>query len=136
MSSDVFCIICITFKFGVLDRLYVSLFAFVKRFFYIARHLAMLIEHKDIVNALARIVTPTDLARLHSNIEEQLKFDSLFVNGYECRVTLRKSNDCNWFIARVKTCGLLQTITVKWLDLLYVRGIYHLTRRRRTRPMD
>ena len=96
----------------------------------------MLIERKDIVNALARIVTPTDLARLHSNIEEQLKFDSLFVNGYECRVTLRKSNDCNWFIARVKTCGLLQTITVKWLDLLYVRGIYHLTRRRRTRPME
>ena len=94
----------------------------------------MLIERKDFVNALARFVTPTDLSRLHSNSSEQLKFDSFFVDGYECRVTLRKSNDRNWFIARVETCGLLQTITVEWLDLLYARSIYYLPRR--PRPMD
>ena len=95
----------------------------------------MLISRKDFLNVLSKLVTPADLSRLHFNKQEHLQFTSVIVNGKDCSVDFYKSDDHNWFVARVIICGVLETITVEWLDLLYARSVHYLPRRR-SRPMD
>lgn len=89
----------------------------------------MLTSRKDFVNVLAKLVTPADLSRLHFNKQEHLHFTSVIVNGKACSVDFYKSDDHNWFVARVVICGNLETVTVEWLDLLYARSVHYLPRR-------